>query len=459
VVASVEMGYGHLRAAHALATALGTPIVHVDRPPVVGAEELRLWRASRRFYEVTSRASQLPVVGAPLRSLLESLTAIPHLHPQRDLSRPDLHVRSLQRLVAKGLGRGLAEHTRAAGAPLLTTFFAPAIGADHHGCERVYCVVTDVDVSRAWVPLHPERSRIVYLTPSYRAVHRIRAYGVPADRVEFTGFPLPHELLGGPELPVLRRNLAARLARLDPKRAFRDQVRGEIHHFLGHLTDARDVEPPLVTYSVGGAGAQAGLARPILRGLRAMIEEGRLRLCLAAGIRAEVAERFHAWIDEAGLGSRLGRGVEVLLARGLDDYFPRFNEVLAETDVLWTKPSEMTFFSALGLPLVLSPPVGVHERYNRRWAIENGPGLRQRDPLYAGFWLREWLDEGTLAAAAWYGFVRMPKFGLYQVLERLAPGHRLARNPRFSGTMERPQRNAAEGHGIPPPAQPARRDP
>jgi len=150
-----------------------------------------------------------------------------------------------------------------------------------------------------------------------------------------------------------------------------------------------------------------------------MIEHERLRLCLAAGVRADVAERFAHWVRESGLEARLGRGVEIFLAPSLEEYFPRFNALLARTDILWTKPSEMTFFAALGLPLVLSPPVGVHESYNRRWAIENGPGLRQRDPFYASYWLREWLNEGTLAAAAWYGFLRLPKFGLYQILERL----------------------------------------
>jgi len=156
--------------------------------------------------------------------------------------------------------------------------------------------------------------------------------------------------------------------------------------------------------------------------MRSLIEEGRLRLCLVAGVRSEIAEKFHDWVREAGLADRLGAGVDVFLAASLEEYFPRFNALLAETDVLWTKPSEMTFFSALGLPLVLSAPVGVHERYNRRWAIENGPGLKQRDPLYAEYWMREWLNEGTLAAAAWYGFVRMPKFGLYQILERVGAG-------------------------------------
>jgi hypothetical protein len=422
IVASVEMGYGHLRAAHALAAEIGTGILHVDRPPLVAADELRLWRASRRAYEITSRASQLPVVGAPLKSLLESLTDIPHLHPQRDLSAPNFQVRSLHRLIGKGLGRGLVERMRATGAPVIATFFAPALCADHCGCERIYCVVTDVDINRTWVPLHPQRTKICYLTPSYRAVHRLRAYGVPRAQIDFTGFPLPGDLLGGPDLAVLRRNLAGRLVRLDRKGVFRDQARGEIQHFLGELPADQEGRPPLLTYTVGGAGAQADLARPLLKGVRRLIEEGRLRVCLAAGVRAEVAAKFREGVREAGLEDLLGNGVDIFLAASLDEYFPRFNEILAGTDVLWTKPSEMTFFSALGLPLILSTPVGVHERYNRRWAIENGPGLKQRDALHAEYWLREWLNEGTLAAAAWYGFLRMPKFGLYQILERVGRG-------------------------------------
>jgi hypothetical protein len=417
VVAAVEMGYGHLRAADALAAALGTAVVHVDRPPVSGPEEERLWRASRRFYEITSRTSQWPVVGVPLRAVLDALTDIPHLYPHRDLSRPTLQARSLDRLIRKGLGQGLAEHQKRTGAPLLTTFFAPAIAADHHRCERVFCVVTDVDINRSWVPLHPERTRIFYLTPSRRALQRLRAYGVARDRIEFTGFPLPPELLGGADLPALRRNLAARLVRLDRKGVFRGQLRNEIHHFLGDLPPDQDGRPPRLTFTVGGAGAQAELARRILKSLAAMIREGRLRLCLVAGVRPEIAQRFRKWIYEAGLEERPGGGVEVFLADSLEEYFPRFNRLLAETDVLWTKPSELTFFAALGLPLILSWPIGIHERYNRRWAVENGGGLKQRHPDYAGYWLREWLSEGTLAAAAWSGFVRLPKFGVYQILD------------------------------------------
>ena len=91
--------------------------------------------------------------------------------------------------------------------------------------------------------------------------------------------------------------------------------------------------------------------------------------------------------------------------------------LLAETDVLWTKPSELTFFGALGLPLILSEPVGIHESYNRRWARERGAGLKQRDPRHAGQWLFEWLEEGVLAAAATAGRSNMPAAGARLIAE------------------------------------------
>jgi hypothetical protein len=417
------MGYGHLRAAQALATALGTTVAHADRPPLSGPEEERLWRASRRFYEVASRSSQLPLLGIALRSFLDRLTAIPPLYPYRDLSAPTMEVQFLDRLIRKGLGTTLAAHLQATGAPLLTTYFATALMADHHGAPEVHCLATDVDLNRAWVSAEPWRTHIHYLTPSRRALKRLVSYGVPREQIEFTGFPLPHELVGGKDLPILKRNLAARLVRLDRKGYFRAQTRNEIQQFLGPLPAEEEGRPPLAVFAVGGAGAQADLARHLLPSLKPLIEEGKLRLCLVAGVRPEVAARFATAIEEAGLahrlGERVGDEISILFEPALDRYFPRFNELLAATDLLLTKPSELVFFGALGLPLVLSRPVGIHEGYNRRWAIENGAGLKMRDPRHAGWWIREWLSEGVLAAAAWFGFLRLPKFGLYQILEAI----------------------------------------
>jgi hypothetical protein len=418
---AIEMGYGHLRPAHALAERLDTPVLEVDRPPLADATERALWSRARGIYEFGSRLSQLPVVGGPLRQALDSLTSIEPLHPFRDLSAPTAGTRTLERMRMRGMGRGLVEHLGRTNSPLLTTFFAPAVIADRAGCEPVYCVVTDSDINRVWAPIDAARSRIRYFAPSLRVERRLRAYGVPAEHIEYTGYPLPHELLGGIDLPVLKQNLAARLVRLDPEGRFRQAYRDELHHFLGELPAPGEIEkrPPRLTFAIGGAGAQARLARDFLPGFRGLIESQRFRVSLVAGVRKEVADDFRSSVAAAGLEPHLGRGLDILIEEEMPAYFRRFNELLTTTDILWTKPSEITFFAALGLPLVFSWPMGVHERYNRRWAMHAGAGLKQSEPRFAADWIGEWLSDGTLAAAAWSGYMRLPKFGLYRIVETL----------------------------------------
>ncbi len=419
-VVAVEMGYGHLRAALPIAEQLGCEVLHVDRPPIVATEEERLWRRVRGAYEVVSRLSQIPVVGAPLRRLLDWTTSIPRLHPYRDLSAPTSGTLTLERLIRRNLGQGLVEHLRRTGAPLLTTFYSPAIVADRAGLPRIFCVATDTDLNRVWAPVHPRRTHIQYLVPTRRAARRLHAYGVPQERITFTGFPLPDSLVGGPSLAVLKRNLAGRIVRLDPSGEFRRSVPEELAHFLGSLPREEEGKPAQLTFAVGGAGAQADRAARFLPGFRRALETGRLRLALVAGVRPEVEARFREAIRGAGMEPLLGSGLEVLRADTFAEYYARFNALLARTDVLWTKPSELVFYGALGLPLVLATPVGVHERYNRRWARESGAGLKEREVRFAGEWLADWLADGVLAAAAWSGYMQLPKFGLYRILEAVS---------------------------------------
>ncbi len=417
---AVDMGYGHLRAAHALAPALGVPVLELDRPPLASAGEQRRWRRARAAYEALSRSSQAPVVGRPLRSLLDGLTSIPQLYPVRDQSAPTMAVRMLEAMARRGFGRGLVDRLHDRDATLVTTFYAPAVIADLFGHRRIVCVVTDADINRVWVSRRPARSTVHYCVPSERALRRLRAFGVSRERIHLTGFPLPAELSGGSDLATLRANLAARLVRLDRKGTFRGQARQELEHFLGPLPAAENGVPPLLTFAVGGAGAQLGIARRFLPSLRRPLEQGLLRLALVAGLRPDAARRFERWVGEAGLGGLLGAGVEVLCEPDFPAYFRRFNALLARTDILWTKPSEMSFYGALGIPLIFSWPVGVHERVNRRWALQRGAGFKQDAPEIAWEWLREWLDDGTLAGAAWAGYLRLPKFGTTQIAEVVA---------------------------------------
>ena len=417
-VVTIDMGYGHLRAAKALADALGVQSLQVDKPPLAEESDQKAWARGRRFYEMTSRLSQVPVVGGPFRGILDSLTSIPHLHPYRDLSAPHVAVKMLDRAIQRGLGAGLVRYLRDTKAPLVTTFYAPAIIADRAGIPNVYCVVTDADINRVWVATDPKRSRIQYLAPTQRAKRRLEAYGVASGNIHVTGFPIAESLIGGPSLTLAKENLAARLVRLDPEGVFRRDAAEEIEHFLGPLpADTREV--PHLTFAVGGAGAQSDVAKHFLPSLRGALASGRLRLTLVAGLRQHVADTFAEWLHDFAMGDLVGNAIDILVEADFDAYYRRFNATLARTDFLWTKPSELTFYGALGIPLVLSWPVGVHERYNRRWAVENGAGLKQRDPRYAGEWIHELLADGTFAAAAWHGFTRMPKFGTQRISEML----------------------------------------
>src|SRR6266850_2235658 len=190
---AIDMGYGHLRAAQPLADALRLPMLELDRRPIAEERDRRDWVRARAFHEGLSRASQWPVVGRPFLSLMDAYTHIPDLYPERDLSTPVFGTRWLRRMIDSGHGAALVRHLRDTGSTLLTTFYAPALIADAAGLPS-FCVVTDADCHRVWVANDPERSLIHYLAPSRRVVRRLLAYGVPPQRIAFTGFPLPVKL-------------------------------------------------------------------------------------------------------------------------------------------------------------------------------------------------------------------------------------------------------------------------
>ncbi len=415
LVTAVGMGYGHLRAARALADHLGTDVVRGDREPLASPSEARLWRLTRRLYEGFTRLSQTRA-GTPLRTLLQTVTEIPPAARAARPVPPTLGARLLAAMVRRGLGKGLADAARASGRTVLTTFYAQAIAAAAHGAGSVACVVTDTDVNRIWAPVDAGATTLRYLAPGRRAADRLTSYGVPPSRIDVTGFPLPDLLVGGTGADAARRNLAARLVRLDPGGTFVGARLRELSRELGPLPADERGRPPLLTLAVGGAGAQAAVARKLVAGLADSLRRGRIRLALVAGLRTSVAEGFRTSLCEAGLTELPGGPVEVLHDTDFDAYYWRFNALLARTDVLWTKPSEMSFYAALGLPLVLAPAVGQHEAANRRWLLDRGAGLVQRQPARAAAWLEEWLVEGVLAAAAWAGFQTMPREGAARIV-------------------------------------------
>ncbi len=107
---------------------------------------------------------------------------------------------------------------------------------------------------------------------------------------------------------------------------------------------------------------------------------------------------------------------------GKIDYFNTFSRVIRETDILWTKPSELSFYCGLGIPIIMSPDVGSQEIYNRKWLIEVQAGISQEDPDYTDQWLFDLINAGRLAESAWDGCLKARKFGTYKIAEILKTG-------------------------------------
>ena len=103
-------------------------------------------------------------------------------------------------------------------------------------------------------------------------------------------------------------------------------------------------------------------------------------------------------------------------------YFDRFNALMRETDILWTKPSELSFYTALGIPIVMAPSIGSQEDKNSRWLTDKGCALPQYTPALALEWLGDMLKEGVLAERALSGFIKNRKLGVYKIEEVLATG-------------------------------------
>ena len=420
-LAAADMGFGHLRAIHPLRNLAHGGTIILGRNDGTTPMEERLWKNMTGIYERFSRARRIPLIGKGLFQLLNAFLEIPSFYPMRNLSRTTFQVRLLESLIARGLCSGFLSTIGQEPLPLVTSFYAAAIAADRAGFDRIYCIVCDADLNRVWVARDPSESGIIYFAPCGKAAQRLRSYGVQYDRIKITGFPLPHELLGGKELPVLKSSLARRLRTLDPKNRFWPLHRRNVEYFLGadncHQAGNRQLT---ITYTVGGAGAQKDIGGKIASSLRRRLANGEVRLNLVAGTKPAVRDYFEEVRER--LGEACARNIFVVHGETLDEYFDRFNETMRETDILWTKPSELSFYCGLGIPVIISPAIGPQEYFNRRWLTEIQAGIRQENPEFTDQWLYDFLDNGRFAEAAWAGFLKARKLGTYKILEILRDG-------------------------------------
>lgn len=422
-VVAVSMGYGHERAASSLKPlAVDRKVIIANDYPGIPDDDKNLWALSRRWYERISRFKKVPVIGEAVFGLLDWTQRIESFYPRRDLSEPTLQLRSTYALIHKRnwcrhLVESLAKHPK----PLISTFMSPAFAAEEFNYpEDIYIVCCDADVARPWAPLNPYKSRIKYLAPTGRVAERLQLYGVRGENITLTGFPLPMDAVGGPNGEQAVKDLSRRLCHLDPQAVFLTQAYAMLEAQMGPMfcedVKKKNGHAVSLTFAIGGAGAQREIGVLAAKSLAQSILAGKLQLNLIAGIRPEIGEYFRVALEKAGLGEAEKDGrVRIIENKDRHQYFASFNRLMMETDILWTKPSELSFYAGLGIPILMSPTVGSQEDFNRNWLFQVGAGVDALDPCYADEWLWDWIRGGAFARMAWNGYINAPTHGAYRI--------------------------------------------
>ena len=430
-IVAVDMGYGHQRPTFALRhIAFKGKVITANDYPGIPALDKTLWRETRRVYEFISKFKKIPVLGDLVFSLMDKVQEIKPFYPkERPLEPPGLQLRTIYGLIEKKeWGRHLMEKLDEDPVPMICTFPVPGFMAEHWEYRGdIYLLVTDSDAARAWVPFFPKETKIRYLAPSQLVAERLLQYGVLKERITLTGFPLPEEFTSKEGFLKTKEDLRRRLIRLDQKRKYLTRYADVVRSYLGRVPTKHD-GIPVITFAVGGAGAQQALGNQIIQNLAPLLKKGKLRLCMVAATHKDAASGFKKTASEQGLSEK---EVEVVFCKSKNEYFKKFTEVLRKTDILWTKPSELSFYAALGIPLLLAPPIGSQEVQNQKWLVRLGSAIPQLRVEYANEWIPDFLNQGLFAEAAMQGFVEMERNGAKNIANVIESNSSLAkpRNP------------------------------
>ena len=407
-VVAVDMGYGHQRAAYPLRhLAFGGEVINTNNYQGMPKKDKELWQKMTAGFEFISRFKKVPLIGKAFFSFFDHIQRILAFYPRRDLSRPNIQLKQILCPVKKGLGRHLIKKLSENPLPFIGTFFTAVYMAEEFNYPGdIYSVICDTDISRTWAPLNPQKSKIKYLAPTSRSAERLQLYGVKKKNIFLTGFPLPLENIGGEDMGILKDDLRYRFLNLDAKGKYFKKYKILIEGKLGKLPKKSN-HVLTIMFAVGGAGAQKEIGVSIVNNLAKKIKAREVKVVLVAGIREEVKEYFDKKTKDLP--------VEIIFDKDINNYFQKFNKTLRKTDILWTKPSELSFYSALGLPIIIAPTIGSQEKFNKRWLLNSGFGFLQKNPVFINQWLFDWLEKGYLAEAAMQGFIEGNQSGTFNI--------------------------------------------
>ncbi|MFH0859444.1 MAG: hypothetical protein V1868_02415 [Patescibacteria group bacterium] len=421
-IVTANMGYGHQRTTYPLRhLALGDGIIAANNYAGISSNDLKIWKSSREFYESISRFTRIPLIGSGIFAIYDKLQEILSFYPKRDLSQHSFQLDVIFSLIKKGWGKQMIEKMISAGQgkknkkfpPFLTSFFVPAFMAEVLGYPgEIFCIICDADIARTWASLEPEKSRIKYFAPNQRVEERLQLYGVRKENIFLTGYPLPKENIGTVKMGILKQDLANRIINLDPNKRYQHYYSPLVKKYIGKLPEKSD-HPLTIMFAVGGAGAQKENGIKIIKSLFSKIRSRQVKIILVAGIKQKVKDYFDKNIKKLGLEKN--KNIEIVFEKDINSYFEKFNQSLRKTDILYTKPSELSFYSALGIPIIIAPCIGSQEQFNKRWLLSAGFGVLQQDPRYIDQWLFDWIEKGYLAEAAVEAFIEGEQLGTFKI--------------------------------------------
>jgi len=144
-----------------------------------------------------------------------------------------------------------------------------------------------------------------------------------------------------------------------------------------------------------------------------------IKIILVAGVKENIKEYFEKEIEKLKISKfvKETKLVDIIYEKDFGKYYDAFNKALRKTDILWTKPSELSFYSALGLPIIIAPTVGSQEDFNRAWLLRNGFGIEQENINSVKEWFFDLLRDGQLAEIAMEGFVEGEQMGTLKIKE------------------------------------------
>jgi hypothetical protein len=393
---AADMGYGHQRAVYPLIQFSQEGVINLNDYKNIEDWEKKYWLSSKKAYEKISYLKKIPLLGDLAFQLMDYFQRIEKFYPQRNLSAQSFQQKLFFKAVKKGVGQKLIEELNLNPLPFVTSFFVAAYAAEYYNYKGdIYCIICDADISRAWAPIIPETSRIKYFTPNKRVKKRLMMYGVNENNIFITGFPLPLENIGVDE-DCLIKSMNRRLINLDPLNIINKNGLDFQFNYNNDIDKNKKIIN--ITFAVGGAGAQREIAAVIVKKLQKRLETGKVKLNLVAGSRLDVYNYFSDLLKEIKLQNNVA--IEIIYHPQKAEYFRLFNLCLENTDILWTKPSELSFYAGLGLPIIISEPLGSQEVFNREWLISIGAGIDSLNPECVDEWLFDWINDGRLAKAS-----------------------------------------------------------